>query len=296
MECLRPITLHVGTPDERTVPCGKCIHCLANRRAEWIIRLRAENACSDFGLFVTLTKDDAHQHYVEVFNQDTGEVKLKQAPNKREIQLFLKRLRKVIGKEHMRYFIISEYGDRTQRCHYHGLFFFKGIAHDKALYDKIESAWSAGFVSFGDITPASITYCTKYALKLTETPYGIKDNFMLCSRRPAIGSQVLMKQMKEENISLLNSSRIHLHGVSARLPRLFRNKLQDYVENDLKQDFEEFKLSTQEQLNKHRLEVFKSWKQTHKDGSMYEFLEFLEQQNTIKARQMQYRIKQQNSF
>lgn len=295
MQCLHPITLNYGKEDERVVPCGKCLNCLANKRAEWCIRLRAELQSSDFGLFVTLTNDDDHLHYVDVVNSETGEVAQKQAPDKRTIQLFLKRLRKVIGNRNMRYFIISEYGDRTQRLHYHGLFFFHGIQLDKKLYDAFNSCWTNGFVKFGDVTDASIAYCTKYVLKLSAFPLGINDNIMLCSRNPALGSLALIPQIIEENAPKGNLAQISLHGASARLPRLFRDKLGSRFEH-YDQDIEEYKLSAQNAALQERAKSFAEFKRNNPSKNVYDFMRYEEEINNLKAMQMTYRIKKQNNF
>lgn len=295
MVCLHPITLERGTDHERTVPCGKCLNCLANKRNEWCIRLRAELQSSDFGLFVTLTNDDEHLHFVDIVNEKTGEVFKKQAPDKRTIQLFLKRLRKVLGDKKMRYFIISEYGDHTQRQHYHGLFFFHNIEKDRKLYDAFNKSWHNGFVKFGDITDASIAYCTKYVLKLSSFPLGINDNIMLCSRNPAIGSLALIPQIVEENYQKGNISQISLHGVSARLPRLFRDKLGLRCEHYGK-DLQEFKDSISQKALTERAKNFAKFKKEHPTLNIYDYFRFEEEQNELKAVQTTYGIKQQNLF
>lgn len=295
MQCIHPITLERGTENERVVPCGKCINCLANKRAEWCIRLRAELQSSDFGLFVTLTQDDEHLHFIDVVNEETGEVVKKQAPHKRTIQLFLKRLRKVIGDKKFRYFIISEYGDHTHRCHYHGLFFFHNIEHDKKLYDAFNTCWKNGFVKFGDITDASIAYCTKYVLKLSSFPLGINDNIMLCSRNPALGSLALIPQIINENYPKGNMSQIRLHGASARLPRLFRDKLDARCEH-YGVDTQEYKDSSSAIAIQKRLQAFNTWKREHPTLSMRDFNYHYDYILQLKAEQTTYSIKKQNLF
>lgn len=109
MQCRKPILVKGGY-----VPCGKCPNCLANQRQEWVFRLRSEYLNSKFALFVTLTYDP--EHYPA-----TGTCK-------RDVQLFLKRLRKACGNKSFRYYIVSEYGDNTCRGHYHGIFSLLRIA------------------------------------------------------------------------------------------------------------------------------------------------------------------------
>lgn len=213
MECQHPLLL---LKKKRYVPCGKCPACLANYRAEWTFRLNSEFLNCNFGLFVTLTYDDEHLPVDGVC--------------KRDVQLFLKRLRKELGNGSFRYFITAEYGDRTSRPHYHGLFFFS-IKRDVKIYDQIVLCWKNGNVQFGEIEPASVAYCTKYCMKQTESPAGSSPLFRLISTRPALGSNYLEKNI-DYHVENLNLSRASLPWSSSRLPRLFRDKIKLQVEDN----------------------------------------------------------------
>lgn len=205
MQCFRPISVK-----GLLVPCGKCPACLANIRQEWCFRLNSEFLACSFGLFVTLTYDDAH-------------LPADLSVNKRDVQLFLKRLRKELGNHSFRYFITAEYGDNTHRPHYHGLFFFS-IPFAPGIYDQITRNWQNGFCDFGDIEPASVAYCTKYCMKQTKVPDERKPTFRLISRRPCIGDNYL-KEFSPYHVETCNLSRASLPWSTARLPRLFRDKL-----------------------------------------------------------------------
>lgn len=71
---------------------------------------------------------------------------------KKDVQNFLKRLRKLIYKEiisdeksettSIRYYVASEYGPKTFRPHYHGIIFFDNAALATKISDYIVSAWS----------------------------------------------------------------------------------------------------------------------------------------------------------
>lgn len=93
-----------GAPPERgaepiTIPCGKCIGCrLAHSRA-WAVRCVHESTLHEHNCFLTLTFDDDHlpsDHSVHV----------------RDVQLFLKRLRKSLGDVKVRFFACGEYGEK----------------------------------------------------------------------------------------------------------------------------------------------------------------------------------------
>lgn len=157
-------------------PCGKCAGCLKNMRQVWCTRLVLESYChpANTNFFLTLTYAD--EHY-----PSDGCV------NKRDLQLFMKRLRKRCGS--VRFFGVGEYGKKTLRAHYHLIVFgFTGTRND------IESAWGCGFVYVGDVNPASITYVCKYVSKMHDKAWrdtvkakGLQPEFKLMSRRPGIG-------------------------------------------------------------------------------------------------------------
>ena len=207
MDCTSPIHINGDI-----FPCGKCINCRARSRQEWVFRLRMEYRSCDFGLFVTLTYDD------EKLPSD--------GVCKRDVQLFLKRLRKNFDSRVLRYYICSEYGDHTHRAHYHGLLFFNGIKLNADLYDIITRAWSNGFVQFGDIEEGSIVYVTKYCLKGSIVPKGKNDNFRLLSKmHGGIGVDYIEEQYNYHLGKLDKPTLVHFEGFSAPMPRYYRTKI-----------------------------------------------------------------------
>lgn len=226
MICPNPITVRKGQPTEAVVPCGKCYYCLQNYRNMWITRLKAEYLNAVNGQFVTLTYDDEHLPFAE-YVTDLGEVVKKQFPDKAGFQRFIKRLRK---KYDLRYFAVPEYGDQSQRVHWHALFFL-GFVPDAKFYDEVERTWGNGYVQFGEVTDASITYVTKYLLKDSNVPYGIQDNKMLCSRNPPIGSDIIMK-FKDYAVKSGNFTKLSFCGYQASTPRLYRDKFRAGLDLD----------------------------------------------------------------
>lgn len=203
MLCIKPNNGH---------PCGKCPNCRANQRQEWVFRLRQEFESCKFGLFVTLTYDDEHLPPLGV--------------SKRDVQLFLKRFRKRLPPQSVRYYVVSEYGDHTHRAHYHGLFFFNlDINNLDNIYDYVRESWNNGFVSFGDIEEGSIVYCTKYCLKQYEVPAGKNQNFRLLSKmNGGIGIDYLNRQ-GTYHMDSQNFYSVSWHGTRSRMPRYYRTKL-----------------------------------------------------------------------
>lgn len=255
MICISPITVRKGTSDERQVPCGKCYACLSNYRAEWTCRNFLEYLSSDFALFCTFTYNDEnlpvkdcefysyskyalkavdikHLKDIEIRNLYNFTVK-KPFPDKVGFQLFIKRLRKSLGDQHLRYFAVSEYGGKTQRPHWHAILYFKDLILSSDLYDNITKSWDLGNVQYGDCTMASIHYCTHYMLKDGNYPYGINDTTMLCSRHPALG-QAFFDDIKDYNLQNLDFSKLTVLGNNFRFPRLYRDKLKQSLSDDVK--------------------------------------------------------------
>ena len=78
---------------------------------------------------------------------------------KRDLQLFIKRLRKAYGA--LRYFAVGEYGDLSLRPHYHAALY--GL--DREEFPLIERCWGKGRVSVDDLTVQSAAYICGYVVK-----------------------------------------------------------------------------------------------------------------------------------
>lgn len=214
MVCTHPIEIkNLQTGSYILVPCGKCYNCQSNKRSNWTFRLLEENKYSALSKFVTLTYDE--EHYQDI-------------PNKRDIQLFLKRYRKsldLIGV-HLRYFIVSERGKSTNRVHYHALFFYNqympeleeetlknGMIQNRLISD----AWSLGGTVTLQCDNGSIHYVTKYNLKFLGFE---EDCFVLMSRNPGIGYNFC-----ETNENNSNRTVFFPGGQKISMPRYYRKKL-----------------------------------------------------------------------
>lgn len=193
MRCSQPfMRTHTGkirsianlTEDERLgltpFPCGWCLPCRINKARMWQHRIMLECKSHAENSFVTLTYQDDNLPM-----NDHGEAIL----IKEDLQKYVKRLRKRIGNEHIRYFGVGEYGSKTERPHYHICLFGVGSADAPS----IELAWSVrrkpiGFVHVGTVTPDSARYIAGYTIKKLTRPTderlcGRPPEFMLSSRR-----------------------------------------------------------------------------------------------------------------
>lgn len=98
------------TGHQLQVPCGKCIGCRLERSRQWAIRCMHEASLYEDNCFITLTYNDDHL-------PSNGSL------DKTHFQKFLKRLRKSIYPQKLRYYHCGEYGDEGGRPHYHAIIF-----------------------------------------------------------------------------------------------------------------------------------------------------------------------------
>lgn len=168
-----------GADPERTInlPCGKCIGCRADQSLMWSVRCYHESTLHDKTSFITLTYADENLPV-------DGKL------DKTHLQNFFKRIRKNYPPQSLRYFACGEYGDKTNRPHYHAILFGENFVSDKIDISKdlytspsLQKYWKFGNVSIAPVTMASICYVCGYVTKKMDDP----DSFNLMSRRPGIG-------------------------------------------------------------------------------------------------------------
>lgn len=212
---------HSGVPIR--LPCGQCIGCRLERSRQWAVRCLHENKCHDESCFLTLTYDDDNL-------PEMGSLV------KRDLQLFMKRMRKA-RSDTLRFFACGEYGETTDRPHYHVLLFgtnfgdrraYKRSKSGEQLYTsaELESLWPAGLSSIGAVSFESAAYVARYVLKKVSGPLadghyaGREPEFVNMSRRPGIGAPWLSRFGSE----VYKSDSVIVRGVEARPPRFYDNK------------------------------------------------------------------------
>lgn len=87
------------------LPCGQCIGCRLERSRQWAIRCVHESMLHSQNSFITLTFSP------EFLETRPNEWSL----DKRDFQLFMKRLRKKFG-QNIRYYHCGEYGEMCAKC------------------------------------------------------------------------------------------------------------------------------------------------------------------------------------
>lgn len=231
MKCLNPSRVH---GDEYN--CGHCRNCRINYTSQWTLRLMYELDSWDEAAFITLTYDDAHLPSMSL--------------NKEELQKFNKRLRAVMKRrfdQDIKFYSIGEYGSRTKRPHFHGIYF--GInpyneEHRQAVkdcwlprceewqFDRSRGKKSAIALCEHD----SIQYVTGYVQKKLYGKLALKEYketgrippFSLCSQ--GLGLDFALKNADR----LRSNGFTYIQGQKIGLPKYLREKLgisvQDYIQ------------------------------------------------------------------
>lgn len=189
------------------IPCGQCLGCRIDYSRQWANRLMLELEYHDSAYFVTLTYNDAHLPTHLYSDPETGEAFPSYSLDKRDCQLFFKRLRKSFSDDHIRYFLSGEYGPSTHRPHYHAIIFglhlndlrfYKKseLGFDYMISDKLSDIWSKGYVVVSEVTWETCAYTARYVTKKLTGDAGefyalhnIEPPFSLMSRKPGIAAQ-----------------------------------------------------------------------------------------------------------
>lgn len=190
------------------IPCGKCIGCRLDYSRTWADRMLAEASLYESNLFLTLTYDNEHLPP----RKDNSPI---HSLVKRDIQLFIKRLRARLPDQHIRYFAAGEYGPSTMRPHYHLILFNIKLSDLQFLRESnvgdpyfvsplIDDVWNKGFHIIGLANWDTFAYTARYVVKKQKganasvyEKYNFEPEFSLMSRRPGIGKD-FFDEHKEE--------------------------------------------------------------------------------------------------
>lgn len=217
------------------LPCGGCIGCRLDRSAEWQSRLIHESKEHQLNCFLTLT-------YNEENVPDSGTLVKKHA------QDFLKRLRKTIQPQKIRFFACGEYGEKTNRPHYHMLIFGYDFpdkkrvgksaqGHHRYISQTLDNIWGKGKCEIGSVTPESCGYVARYVMKkvrgdralehyqtvnrITGEITPILPEYAHMSTRPAIGLTFYEKFKGEIHIQ----DSVLINGKKRKTPRYYDKQL-----------------------------------------------------------------------
>lgn len=196
--------------DTQMVGCGHCLGCRADQAREWAIRLTHEARWHEHAYFLTLTYDDDHLPQNGSLDPEhpTG---------------FFKRLRRLYSGRRLSYYLCGEYGDKTERPHYHAVFCGAPLL-DRDFLDRrdgatvwtsptIDSKWPYGFHEFTSVNFAAAAYVAGYVRKKVRkrddpTHYTrvdpstgelveLQPEYSRMSRRPAIGRRWIEQHWRD---------------------------------------------------------------------------------------------------
>lgn len=134
-----------------------------------------------YSSFLTLTYDEE--------NNPGGNL------NPRDLQLFLKRVRKEVAPCKIRFYAVGEYGTKTKRPHYHLIIFGMEPLHGEAITRK---CWRYGHILVREATPARMSYCAGYVQKgwtnrMDQRLEGKHPEFSRMSLRPGLGAGAVVR-------------------------------------------------------------------------------------------------------
>lgn len=145
-----------------SLPCGQCVGCRLERSRQWAMRCVHEASLYDENEFVTLTYDD-------------NKIPHRGQLHYRDVQLFIKRLRKSSGAK-IKYIVCGEYGETTMRPHYHMIIFgyrfpdrekVLKLQSEHKLYSSaiLERLWQKGHCVLGEVNFETAAYIARYCIK-----------------------------------------------------------------------------------------------------------------------------------
>ncbi|UYD39220.1 MAG: replication initiator protein [Wigfec virus K19_160] len=142
--------------------CGQCMPCRLNARRVWTHRIMLESLLHGDNCMVTLT-------YTEESLPENGTLVPK------HLQDWLKRFRKSIEPLKIRFYGVGEYGDQSERPHYHVILFgYPNCRFGKTRVnrisccdscDRVRDTWSHGGVFLCELSTETAQYTAGYVTK-----------------------------------------------------------------------------------------------------------------------------------
>lgn len=153
-KCPHPALMYIE------VKCGICNDCRKEKRRNWSTRIKEQLRETPNAVFFTGTFAPDRLHEL----QTKYDTKDKNTIAKKELRLFLERIRKETGKS-VTHWVVTELGEDNGRIHIHGIFFSNSMSVYK-LRGLLWRKWTAGYKFYGKYCNArTANYITKYMLK-----------------------------------------------------------------------------------------------------------------------------------
>lgn len=235
----------MGYGQYQKIPCGQCIECRLSYSRQWAHRIMMEAKYHKHNWFVTLTYNEENLPRTERLDMESGEVISGNSLRIKDIQKYHKRLRRRHPNDGIRFFTTGEYGDRTERAHYHEALFgaelsdLKQISVGKqgqAIYqsEDLANIWGQGQITIEELCWDNAAYIARYMVKkqkgeagkLEYDLKGRKAPFSCMSTKPGIGYQYFVDHAKDmyltDSITLPKAGGGH---ITERIPRYFDKKM-----------------------------------------------------------------------
>ncbi len=194
---------------------------------------------------------------------------------------FIKNLRTKSSRP-ISFFGCGEYGERTQRPHYHALLFGVDFLDQYTCPDPtrpdirrsetLESLWGLGHTELGSVTMASASYVAGYVRKKVRSKHYARANpltgellhpeFARMSLRPAVGNRWIRKYWND----VYPRDYVVIDGVKAKPPRYYDKWMDQYfpyIMEEVRQrryekqeDLTKYQLTAGEKIHQSRVDLF----------------------------------------
>ncbi len=246
---------------KQVVPCGHCLGCRGDQARQWAVRIMHEQQMHIYGWFITLTySNEEIPEYGSLYPE--------------HFRRFIKDLRKRSPGRRISYYGCGEYGESTQRPHYHAVLFGAQFLDRYVHPDSsrtgvwrsptLEASWPHGFSEIGSLTLASASYVAGYVRKKvrkqdypehymrvdpdTGEIVELVPEFARMSLRPAIGRTWLEKYWKD----VYPRDFVVFDGVEAKPPRYY-DKWMDKNQPDIMEGVRQSRWDNREELSPYTL-------------------------------------------
>lgn len=162
--------------------CGRCICCRVNHRRTWTLRMMLEAKKHQENCVATLTYRNRRLPKGGTLVAD-------------HVQRWIKRIRKDLAPQKIRYFLAGEYGKRTARPHFHVVLFGIGRAIAGGVDGRgglVRKHWWYGNTFVDGLSDEAVSYVAGYVTKKLTNEERAKRNvgreFIRMSLRPGIGA------------------------------------------------------------------------------------------------------------
>lgn len=280
--CDSPFYVKLKTPklinnefkDEVPVKCGICPKCKMDYIRQWTFRIKQEEKISISSYFITLTYDNKNVHITNNGYMTLPSMKLPPGKEKgtkqNDFTLFMKKLRKYetkkqkkeeLEKVSIKYYAVGEYGENTQRPHYHAIIM---NVRDK---ENIAKAWNKGNLHIGTVTGGSIAYCLKYVEKKKIIPVHQNDDRIPEQRylSKGLGKSYITKDIINYHKRSYENYHLQDSIYKIPIPKYYRDKI--YNENEI----EEFSNEIHNKLEEKYIEDEQSFNNKNFKGITFEY-------------------------